>query len=449
MNTSLPLVALVGRTNVGKSSLFNALLGNRRALVDDHHGLTRDCLIEILSLEDSKQVCLVDTGGLDRERSEDPIDALFLEHTWAFLKEVDFAFFVIDSGVGLLDVDKRLLAKLRAVCAKVGFLWHKSDTDDRHIYQKETAILGDAPAFYTSIHDLPSFDPFREFLKTLAEQGEREDEQKEIVRSFGLFGRPNAGKSSLVNTLLKRKASLVSEIPGTTRDYVRHPMTFDAQELWLFDTAGIIPNAQKHPSMLERMTYYRTIVALKNVSTAVFILDANEGLTKQDLKILSFIEKYRRGLIIAVNKWDLLDPSQQTGFKELMAYECRAFAYAPVLYISATKRLNIKAVMTEVLDVMNAFTKNATTSQLNKILETLIENHQPPVMGKHRIKPRYAHAVDQAPLGILIHGNQLDKIPNHYHRYLINGFTKALALKGIPLKINYKNTQNPYINNEI
>ncbi len=449
MNTSLPLVALVGRTNVGKSSLFNALLGNRRALVDDHHGLTRDCLIEILSLEDSKQVCLVDTGGLDRERSDDPIDAIFLEHTWAFLKEVDYAFFVIDSGVGLLDVDHRLLAKVRAVCPNVGFLWHKSDTDDRSIFQREAPILGDAPAFYTSIHDLTSFDEFKDFLSHLGEAGITEDAQTEIGRSFGLFGRPNAGKSSLVNTLLKRKASLVSDIPGTTRDYIRHPLHFDGQDLWLFDTAGIVPNAQKHPSMLERMTYYRTIIALKNVSTAVFVLDASEGLTKQDLKILSFIEKYRRGLIIAVNKWDLLDSSQQVAFKELMAYECRAFAYAPTIYVSATKRLNIKGIMQEVLDVMEAFSKTASTSQLNKILENLIESHQPPLMGKHRIKPRYAHVVDELPLGLLIHGNQLDKIPQHYHRYLINGFTKAIGLKGIPLKIAYKNTQNPYINDEI
>ncbi len=448
MNTSLPLVALVGRTNVGKSSLFNALLGNRRALVDDHHGLTRDCLIEILSLGENRQVCLVDTGGLDRERSDNPIDALFLEHTWAFLKEVDYAFFVIDSGVGLLDIDHRLLMKIRSVCPKVGFLWHKSDTDDRLIFQRESAILGNAPSFYTSIHDLSSFDDFKKFLLDLGEEGAKADGQAEIQKSFGLFGRPNAGKSSLVNTLLKRKASLVSEIPGTTRDYIRHLLKFNEQDLWLFDTAGIVPNAQKHPIMLERMTYYRTIIALKNVSTAVFVLDASEGLTKQDLKILSFIEKYRRGLIIAVNKWDLLDSSQQIAFKELMAYECRAFAYAPTIYISATKRLNIKAIMSEVLDVMDAFTKGSSTSQLNKILETLVESHQPPLIGKHRIKPRYAHVVDEAPMGILIHGNQLDKIPQHYHRYLINGFTKAIGLKGIPLKIAYKNTQNPYINEE-
>jgi len=444
MNMPLPLVALVGRTNVGKSSLFNALLNNRRAIVDDHHGLTRDCLIEILSVGEGQQVCLVDTGGLDRERSEEPLDAIFLEHTWSFLKNVDYAFFVIDAGVGLLDIDKRLLTKLRSVCSKVGFLWHKSDTDDRHVYHKESAILGDAPSFCTSIHDLSSFEPVKEFLQTLAQTGEDSDQHKEMLRSFGLFGRPNAGKSSLVNTLLKRKASLVSAQPGTTRDYVRHAITFDNQDLWLFDTAGIIPHAQKHPQMLERMTYYRTMVALKNVSTAVFILDASEGLTQQDLKILSFIEKHRRGLIIAVNKWDLLDHSQKVAFKELIAYECRAFAYAPVIYISATQRANIKSVMTEVLDVMGTFVKNASTSQLNKILETLIENHQPPIMGKHRIKPRYAHAVDEAPLGILIHGNQLDKIPKHYHRYLVNGFTKALALKGISLKINYKNTTNPY-----
>jgi GTP-binding protein len=391
---------------------------------------------------------LVDTGGLDRESSDDPIDKLFLEHTWAFLKQVDYALFVLDAGIGLLDSDKNIIAKVKSLCPNMGFIWNKSDTDDEHIFERESAMYKDSPCFYTSIHNGSSFEPLTDFLKTLGENGEESDSQTEILRSFGLFGRPNAGKSSLVNTLLKRKASLVSDIPGTTRDFIRHDMEFNGQKLCLVDTAGIIPHAQKHPNMLERMTYYRTLIALKTVSTAVFVLDASEGITTQDLKILNFIAKYRRGLILTINKWDLLDSSQQTTFKERLAYECRAFSYAPVLYVSATRRLNIKGLMNEVLDVMNAFTISATTSQLNKILETLIEHHLPPLIGKHRIKPRYAHVSDQAPLGILIHGNQLDKIPQHYHRYLINGFTKALKLKGIPIKIEYKCTLNPYAPSE-
>lgn len=448
MNTSLPLVAFVGRTNVGKSSLFNALLGDRRALVDDRHGLTRDCLMEVLSLQDRRQVCLVDTGGLDRERSDDPIDRLFLDHTWSFLKAVDYIFFVIDSGVGFLDYDKNLLTKLRELNLNIGFIWHKCDTDENNHYQSERSIVGKAPTFTTSIHDHSSLESFKAFLQSLSEQAEESSEQEQLLKSFGFFGRPNAGKSSLVNTLLRRKASLVSEVPGTTRDYTRHALSYRDHELWLFDTAGIIPNAQKHPDMLERMMYYRTLVALKNVSTAVFVLDPQEGITKQDLKILRFIEKYRRGLIIVVNKWDLLDKAQQDAFKELLAYECRAFSYAPVVYVSATKKMNIQSIMNEVIDVMDAFGRTATTGALNKILENLIENHQPPLMGKHRIKPRYVHSFDEYPLGLMIHGNQLDKIPLHYHRYLINGFTKSLELKGIPLKIEYKNTKNPYISEE-
>ncbi len=469
MNTSLsslPLVALVGRTNVGKSSLFNALLGQRRALVDLHHGLTRDCLIESLYLSDREQCCLVDTGGLDREHSEDPIDKIFLEHTWSFLKEVDAIGFVIDASVGLLDKDLWIFEKIKNLGTQIFIILHKSDADDDSNYIALCARFQSYCVIRTSIHEPNSLESVKHYLSDLffselAHQNATNDNPEEmheeepdqgpqpnqdpLLRSFGIFGKPNAGKSSLVNAITRRPSALVSDIPGTTRDYTRHFITYKDHSYWLFDTAGILPKAQKHPEQIERMTYYKTLVAMKNVSTAIFMIDAQEGLSKHDLQILSLLEQYRRGLIIVVNKWDLLSQPEQVIMKERLEYELKAFHYAPLLFISVLNKKGLGELMKSVAQVMDSFCLDISTSMLNRMLEKLIEHHQPPLIGRHRIKPRFVHKSDLLPLALTIHGNQLDKIPNHYHRYLLNGFSEALNLKGIPLRISYKNTKNPYL----
>ncbi|MBM4222611.1 MAG: ribosome biogenesis GTPase Der [Gammaproteobacteria bacterium] len=450
MTYSLPIIALVGRTNVGKSSLFNALLQRKQALVHDHHGLTRDCLFEYLTDEEhpGQNVCCVDTGGLDRRHSDDPIDRIFLQHTWTFLRQVDRCLFLVDSSVGLLDGDKELIKALQNEGIALTFVWHKSDADDNHHFERESALLGESEHFRTSIHDHYSLVNLRKHLFETYGRPQQSDVFSNIEKTFGFFGRPNAGKSSLSNALLRTDAFLVSEIPGTTRDFSKRSIFIDQEEYVLIDTAGIIPNAQRHSDQIERMIFYRTLIALKSVCTAIFVVDAEAGMTKQDLKIVEMIEKHRRGLIIVVNKWDLLDDKQQKFFKEQMNYECKAMSYAPMIFVSATEKKGLKALCSAITAVMHAFLDNGvSTGQINKILNELIESHQPPLAGKNRIKLRYAHIVDQKPLALMIHGTQLDKLPKHYDRYLINGFRKALDLPGIPLKILYKNSFNPYTDN--
>ncbi len=439
---SLPLIALVGRTNVGKSTLFNSLLGYKRSLVDNHDGLTRDCLLEPLTVHD-KKITLVDTGGLDRQHSDCPIDKAFMTHTWSFLKHVDHCFYVLDGAVGLTDADMALITKLQTITENMTFIWNKADLVDQPKIFDEVRRLTKKDYFLTSFHDPFSLEPLREFIAQIA--AEAEEVAPDLYRTFGFFGRPNVGKSSLSNALVRSQKFLVSEKAGTTRDFNAALFNYEGETLKLIDTAGIIPNAQRHPQMLERMTYYRTLVAVKQVSVGVLVIDAEEGLTAQDLKILNLLEQHRRGLIIVLNKWDLLDDSRRTIFLERIQYHLKAYAYCPLIPMSAKTKYNVGQLLEAVMVVMESFTKTISTGQVNKALETALKQHQPPLNGLHRIKLRYAHVVDTNPLTIMIHGNQLGQLPGHYKKYLINSFCKQFGLAGVPLKLEFKNTVNPYV----
>lgn len=437
--SNLPLVALVGRTNVGKSSLFNELLGAHRSLVADKDAVTRDCIMEMLALE-TGHVVLVDTGGLDREHSNDPMDQLFLEQTWAFLSHVQQVLYVIDAGVGLLDIDKNIMSRIASLNIPIALIWHKSDLDDDFRFEKGSPALPYQHQIRTSIRHKETLHDLLDFLAKISQQ----KAEKPQSLSFGFFGRPNVGKSSLSNALLGKRQMLVSATPGTTRDFVSVPIEINGQELTLIDTAGLWPQVHKHPDMFERMIYYRTLVALKKVTVAVLVLDASAGITHQDLKVLKMLEQYRRGVIIAINKWDLLTDAERQLFHENLQYQCKAFSYCPMIPVSALKKIHLRDILTAVLKVIESFNAEVNTGEVNRILELLLKNHQPPLVGKYRIKMRYAHVVDTQPLTILIHGNQLEEVPVHYKKYLRNGFCRHLELVGIPLKLEFKTGRNPY-----
>lgn len=439
---SLPLIALVGRTNVGKSTLFNSLLGFKRSLVDNYDGLTRDCLLEPLTLGD-KKIMLVDTGGLDRKHSDSPIDKVFMQHTWAFLKEVDHCLFVLDAAVGLLDSDKALIEELKKHTQAITFVWNKADLIVNPKILDEVRCLSHHDYFLVSTHDAQLVEGLKEFLQQLASE-ELGEAQPHLHQTFGFFGRPNVGKSSLSNALVRSQKFLVSEHAGTTRDFAAATLQYQQKILRLIDSAGIMPNAHKHPAMLERMTYYRTLVAIKQVSVAVLVIDAQDGLTAQDLKILNLLEQHRRGLVIVLNKWDLLDDGRKKMMMEHMQYHLKAFAFCPLIPVSAQTKFNLGQLLQAVLAVMDSFTKTISTGQVNRTLDLVLRNHQPPLSGKYRIKLRYAHVVDTNPLTLMIHGNQLNELPIHYKKYLMNAFCKHFGLVGIPLKLEFKNSNNPY-----
>lgn len=437
-------IALVGRTNVGKSSLFNALIGFQRSIVGDIENLTRDFVFEELSLSSGIKVDIFDTAGLESHQTSlcPKIQQLTLE----FLKSVDLCLLVLDASVGLLDEDLRLYKRLSKNNPNIRVIWNKEDLSDPNVLYQAFRLTD--KEFYT-VNAL-SDESVQSFLQSLEKdlpQLESMDSDKSLENpTFGFFGRPNVGKSSLSNLILKKKDRfLISNQAGTTRDYLIEPVEIIDRSMFICDTAGLLSTKNNHPDIIERMMFYRTIMAMKKVQVAVLVIDATEGLTNLDKKILSLLQKYRRGLIIAINKWDLLSDQERKFLKENIQYNLKGYSYAPMIEVSAQKKTNISLLKRAIIAVSDAFSAQISTSQINKYLEGLVTRHEPPIRSGFRIKLRYIHVVDTKPLTLMLHGTQLQKLPDSYIRFLKNSICEHFNLVGIPLKINLKNTINPYV----
>ena len=442
--TNIYSIALIGRTNVGKSSLFNKIVGFQRSIVGDIENLTRDFVFEDISLPSSQaSVQLFDTAGLESHQTSlcPQIQRMTLE----FLKSVDLCLLVLDSSIGLIDEDISLYNKVAKNNKNIKIVWNKEDLGDQNTYYQAMRLTNEQ--FYT-VNAL-SEDSTQSFLhqldKTLSQLPSDLQSQSDI-ETFGFFGRPNVGKSSLSNVFTKKKSRfLVSSQAGTTRDYLIESADVLGRQMNLCDTAGLLNTKNSHPDLIERMVYYRTIMAMKKVQVAVLVIDASEGLTNLDKKILSLLHKYRRGLVIALNKWDLLTDQERKFVKEQVQYQLKGYSYAPMIEISAHNKTNLTLLKRAVLAVSDAFSAQISTSQINKFIEQLVVRHEPPIRSGFRVKLRYMHVIDDKPLTLMGHGNQLHKLPASYVRFLKNSICKEFNLVGIPLKIEFKNTVNPYV----
>lgn len=438
-------LALAGRTNVGKSSIFNALLGYNRSLVGDIENLTRDFLFEEIQLPSGQSIDLFDTAGLE---GQGPFSQDIEHMTLQFLESVNLCLLVLDASVGILDEDIRLYRKLKQHGICVQILWNKIDLADPNVFFNAYKLTNQS---YFTVQALCS-DSTKSLLEKISVQinDSKTDlapsNNEEDSKIFGFFGRPNVGKSSLSNLIAqKRNRFLVSSQAGTTRDYVLESVDIFSNSYMLCDSAGLLNTKNTHPDILERMTYYRVVMALKKVHVAVVVIDATQGLCVLDKKILELIQKFRRGLVIAINKWDLLSTSEKTFLKDDLSYRLKGYSYAPVVEVSAVKKTHISLLKRSIVTVMNAFFSKVSTSQVNQFLQKLVVAHEPPIRSGFRIKLRYAHVIDTSPLTFLIHGTQLQKLPQSYIRFLRNSFCEHFDLHGIPLKISFKNTVNPYI----
>lgn len=435
-------VALVGRTNVGKSSLFNKVLGFQRSIVGDIENLTRDFVFEDVDLPSGSRIQLFDTAGLESHQTS--LCPQIQKVTLEFVKSVDLCLLVLDSSIGLIDEDITLFNRIAKINSNIKIVWNKEDlADDNTYYQAYRLSNND---FYTvkalCEESVQSFINKLDIdLSNLASSADDED----ISETFGFFGRPNVGKSSLSNVFVKkRNRFIVSDQAGTTRDYLIETADLLGRKMKICDTAGLLNTRNSHPDIMERMTYFRTIMAMKKVQVAVLIIDASEGLTNLDKKILSLLHKYRRGLVIALNKWDLLTDKERKLLKEQVQYQLKGYSYAPMVEISAHQKTNLTLLKRAILAVSDAFCAQISTSQINKFIEQLVVRHEPPIRSGFRVKLRYMHVIDDKPLTLMGHGNSLNKLPDSYVRFLKNSICKEFNLVGIPLKIQFKNTVNPY-----
>lgn len=437
----IPVIALVGRPNVGKSTLFNRLTRSRDALVANYPGLTRDRKYgegEILG----RRFILIDTGGITGE--EEGIDAAMAQQSMLAIAEADAVLFVVDSRDGLTAVDRQLATYLREKESKTYLVANKIDGVNPDIATAEFFELGMEHIFPTTATHGRGV---KAMMEAVLEQFSTEEPDVRDEASHGIkiavVGRPNVGKSTLVNRMLGEERVIVFDMPGTTRDSIYIDYERDGKKYTLIDTAGI--RRRKNIKLsIEKFSIVKTLQSVDDANVVVLLIDAQEGLVDQDMQLMGSTIDAGRALVIAINKWDGLEVSNKEWIKSELKRRLRFAGFADIHFISALHGTGVGNLYQSIEQAYSAATDKLSTHQLTKILEDAISDYQPPLVRGRRIKMRYAHAGGRNPPVIVIHGNQVDDVPNHYSRYLEKTFRTALGLHGTPVKIEYRTNENPF-----
>lgn len=434
-----PVIALVGRPNVGKSTLFNRLTRTQDALVADFPGLTRDRQYGDAIFE-NKPFIVVDTGGVGVEDAA--VDALMSKQSQFALNEADTVFFLVDGRAGLNAVDQGIATSLRKINKPVYLIVNKTDGLDEEIACADFQSLGFSQVYAISATHgrgmLPLLQTLTANYEPLPEVGLFDNKIK-----IAFAGRPNVGKSTLINRILGEERVVVYDMPGTTRDSIAIPFERDGQDYVLIDTAGV-RRRSRIDEKIEKFSVIKTLQSIKESHVCLMLLDGRDGLTDQDLHLLGFIIESGKALVILVNKWDGLEEDQREQVKNELSRRLHFAHFAKIRFISALHGSGVGGLFKDIKEAYASATQTFSTPKVTRLLEDLTAQHTPPLVKGRRIKLRYAHTGGQNPPIIVIHGNQLDSLPDSYKRYLANGFTEHLGLIGTPLKLEFKNSENPY-----
>jgi len=453
----LPVIALVGRPNVGKSTLFNRLTNSRDALVADYPGLTRDRKYGQAKYE-ARQFIVVDTGGISG--SETGIDAEMAQQSLMAIDEADIVLFLVDARAGLLPADIGIADHLRKsnktvllVANKVDGIDGDSETADffrlglGNIHQI-AAAHGRGISQLLTVALAPLDEQFPE-MAVVEEVREELDAQAQLERlqalpiKLAIVGKPNVGKSTLTNRILGEERVVVFDMPGTTRDSVFIPLTRDEREYILIDTAGV-RKRKKVEDVVEKFSIIKTLQAIEEANVVLLVIDAREGISDQDLSLLGFILNAGRSLVIAVNKWDGLRHDAKEEIKRELDRRLGFIDFARLHFISALHGSGVGNLFESVQEAYASATTRVSTSMLTQIMEMAQQDHQPPLVRGRRVKMKYAHAGGYNPPVIIIHGNQVDDLPLAYKRYLMNYFRKSLKVMGTPIRIEFREGANPF-----
>lgn len=454
----LPVVALVGRPNVGKSTLFNRLTNTRDALVADYPGLTRDRKYGQAKFE-RRQFIVVDTGGITGD--EEGIDAEMAQQSLLAIEEADVVLFLVDARAGLLPADQGIADHLRRINKKVFVVANKvdgidGDSESAEFYSlglgeiKQIAAAhgrGISQLLQDSLKPLELDFPDMEIVDEEPEEEEDAETQRqrlqELPIKLAIVGKPNVGKSTLTNRILGEERVVVFDMPGTTRDSVYIPMERDEREYVLIDTAGV-RKRRKISEAVEKFSIVKTLQAIEEANVVLLVIDAREGITDQDLSLLGFVLNSGRSLVVAVNKWDGLSTDVKDDIKREMDRRLGFIDFARIHFISALHGSGVGNLFESVQEAYMSATKRINTALLTQIMEMAQDDHQPPLVRGRRVKMKYAHAGGYNPPVIVIHGNQVDDLPNSYKRFLMNYFRKALEIMGTPIKIEFREGNNPF-----
>jgi GTP-binding protein len=435
----LPVIALVGRPNVGKSTLFNVLTGTRDAIVADVPGLTRDRQYGFGRVGPVPYV-VIDTGGLIERATG--LEAQMRAQTERAVAEADRLVFVIDARAGLSPEDEFVARELRRSGKRVTIALNKAEGLDADVAGADFHALGlGEPLAISSSHGQGCESLMEQVLAGLEPQPS-EDLPGGAIR-IAIIGRPNVGKSTLVNRLLGEERVIASEQPGTTRDSIFVPFARDGREFLLIDTAGVRRRSRVE-DVVERASVAKTLQAIDEAHVVVLVLDAHDTVAEQDASVLGLALERGRALIIAVNKWDGIPEEQRAGIQRQLALKLDFVPFAPLFYISARHGSGVGELMKCTVRAFDGAMRTLPTRELTRTLEHALSMHQPPMVHGRRIKLRYAHQGGRNPPRIVIHGNQTASVPEAYTRYLANLFRKTYDLFASPVVIEYRSAANPY-----
>ncbi len=441
---SLPVIALVGRPNVGKSTLFNALTRSRDALVADYPGLTRDRKYGRAEWEE-RQFLVVDTGGL--ADAQDAVNLSMQKQVWLAVEEADLVLFLLDARDGLTPADEEILERLRRCGKPVLAVVNKVDgLDERTVladfYALGMPLVGMAAAHRRGIHAL-----MEEAVATLGEarfpRVEEEPPLPDAHIRLAVLGRPNVGKSTLINRLLGEERMVTMDLPGTTRDTVEAEAHWEGRDYTLIDTAGVRRRA-RIDEKVEKFSVIKALQAVEQARAVVLVIDAREGVTEQDLHLLGHIVDAGRALVIAVNKWDGMDQDARQQVKRELDRKLAFCDYARRVTISALHGSGLKELMKAVEEAYDSAGRNFSTHALTELLQQAVQAHTPPIRQGRAARLRYAHSGGVHPPRIIVHGNRTETLPPSYIRYLSNHFRKAFKLVGTPLILEFRTSDNPF-----
>lgn len=455
----LPVIALVGRPNVGKSTLFNRLTNTRDALVADFPGLTRDRKYGQASFE-QRQFIVVDTGGISGD--EQGIDAAMADQSLLAIDEADVVLFIVDARDGLTPADIGIADHIRRIGKTCYLVVNKVDGIDGDSESAEFFKLGVPKLLQIAaahgrgvskmieevLAPLDSAFPDME-IQAPSTELEEESAEQQLARlqslpiKLAIVGKPNVGKSTLTNRILGEERVVVYDQPGTTRDSIFIPMQRDEREYILIDTAGV-RRRRKVSDAVEKFSIVKTLQAIEASNVVLLVVDAREGISEQDLSLLGFILNSGRSLVIAVNKWDGLDNHVKDEVKRELDRRLGFVDFARLHFISALHGSGVGNLFESVQEAYSSATKRINTAMLTDIMEMAQNDHQPPMVRGRRVKMKYAHAGGYNPPVVVIHGNQLHDLPDSYKRYLTNYYRRSLEIMGTPIKIEFREGSNPF-----
>ncbi|AEW44686.1 GTP-binding protein [Serratia symbiotica str. 'Cinara cedri'] len=468
----ISVVALIGRENVGKSTLFNRLTKTRDALVADFPGLTRDRKYGHAEVKGNEFI-IIDTSGIGSQK--DGVEMLMESQSFLAIEEADIVLFIVDAQTGLMPADEDLAQYLRVSQKMTCLIVNKIDGLDPDIAIAEFYSLGldkvhaIAASHGRGIrqlvdHILLPFASIKERAIRFTEEdksvrlcSKEHDQNFDTVKHYMgvnynspdmpikivIIGRPNVGKSMLTNRILGEERLVVYDMPGTTRDSIYISMVHDKRKYILIDTAGLRKRG-KVTETVEKFSIIKTLQAIKDSNVVLLVIDAHEGVSDQDLSLLGFILDSGRSFLIIVNKWDSINKEERIHVKDILNLRLGFVNFARVLFISALHGSGINNLFKLVLEAYTCATNRINTSMLTKIMRRAIDAHPPPLTGGRRVQLKYAHAGGYNPPIVVIHGNQVSDLSNSYKRYLINYFRHSLKVIGTPIHLQLKEGKNPF-----